>query len=90
MEIEWDENKRLSNIKKHGIDFEYAALIFFNLYVSKFDDREDYGELREISLGMIDGIVIAVTHTEREGSIRIISARKGDRKEHDYYYKNIA
>ncbi|MDF1721573.1 MAG: BrnT family toxin [Minwuia sp.] len=58
------------------------------------DDRFDYGELREISLGMIGAsIILVVVHTDREGAIRIISARKADRRErrlfHDYLEKAL-
>jgi uncharacterized protein len=49
MNYEWDEAKRKANIAKHGIDFADVALFDWE----GVDDREDYGELREIALGFI-------------------------------------
>ena len=88
MEIEWDEAKRVANYEKHGVDFGLAALIFEGRTLTKQDTRKDYGEERFNSLGMVDGEIYNVTHTERDGVIRIISAWKGGRKEHDRYNNN--
>jgi len=44
MLIEWDENKRLSNIKTHKVDFIDAALIFENPVIESIDARERYNE----------------------------------------------
>ena len=55
MEFEWDEHKRQTNLAKHGVDFLDAALIFEGIVLTKIDDRQDYGEVREVSLGMVDG-----------------------------------
>lgn len=89
MEFEWDEEKRGSNREKHGVDFLKAALIFEGYTLTKIDDRKEYGETRFISLGMVDGDVYVVTHTERNGAIRIISAWKGGRKEYEAYQKSV-
>lgn len=89
MEFEWDENKRKSNLAKHGVDFLYAALIFEGPILTKNDTRKDYGEVRNISLGLVDGDVFCVTHTERNGRCRLISAWKGGAKEHERYQKSI-
>jgi uncharacterized protein len=88
MQFEWDENKNRQNLKKHGIDFEEAKEIFLGIIFTSIDDRFDYGEIREISIGTIQGVVIVtVTHTERKGIIRIISARKATPKERKAYYE---
>ncbi|MDY7004818.1 MAG: BrnT family toxin [Cyanobacteriota bacterium] len=51
------------------------------------DERYNYGEIREISIGVIQGlIIITVVYTERNGNIRIISARKATLKEQRIYY----
>jgi len=89
MEFQWDEAKRISNLEKHGVDFLEAALIFEQPTLTKLDTRKDYGEKRYISLGMIDDTVYSVTHTERDGQIRLISAWKGGRSEYDKYKKNF-
>ncbi|WP_299855379.1 BrnT family toxin [uncultured Roseobacter sp.] len=89
MEFEWDEDKRKKNIEKHGVDFLDAALMFEGAVLSRIDDRQDYGEVREISLGMVDNVIYCVTHTKRDNRTRIISAWKGGAKEHEQYKKGI-
>lgn len=85
--FEWDENKNQQNFKKHGIRFEEAIEIFNGIVFTALDERFDYDEDREISIGTIQGIVIVtVAHTERNGNIRIISARKATPKERRTYY----
>ncbi len=49
----WDAAKNETNIAKHGIDFQRAALIFKGDIVEAVDDREDYGEVRIVALGLI-------------------------------------
>ena len=46
MEFEWDESKRISNLRKHGIDFLDVAAVFGRSIVTISDDRFDYGEER--------------------------------------------
>ena len=87
--FEWDANKRQANLQKHGVDFLYAALIFEGPIWTKIDDREDYGEVREVSLGMVDSEVYCVTHTRRGNRVRIISAWKGGAKEHGKYHESF-
>ena len=52
----------------------------------EIDDREDYGEDRFIITGRANGRLLTVTYTERDGRIRIISARKATRREQDDYF----
>ena len=46
MQYEWDEQKRLGNVRKHGIDFQDAVRIFEGGTLLMEDDRLDYGEHR--------------------------------------------
>ncbi|WP_394197237.1 BrnT family toxin [Litoreibacter albidus] len=87
--FEWDENKRKHNHAKHGVDFLDAALIFENPILIRKDTRQDYGETRLISLGMVGETVYAVTYTMRGETIRIISAWQGGRKEYEQYKNRI-
>lgn len=88
--FEWDENKNRQNLKKHKISFEEAVEIFNGIVFTKMDERYDYGEVREISIGAIQGVVIVtVAHTERNGKTRIISARKATPKERKDYYEYL-
>jgi len=88
MDFEWDELKNESNLEKHGVSFEEAQHIFKTPVLTLFDTRSDeYGELREISIGTIDEtVVIVVVHTDREGVTRLISARPANKKERNTYY----
>lgn len=90
MIFEWGDAKYRLNIEKHGIRFEDAQRIFDGFTVDVINDREDYGEERVISIGMIDGIaVLTVVHTDREGKCRIISAQQANRKERERYDQAI-
>ncbi|RMB08195.1 BrnT family toxin [Eilatimonas milleporae] len=84
--FEWDEKKNRANVEKHGVGFKTASRIFEGPVLSAIDDRTDYGEVREISIGAIDGIVVlVVVHTDRDGKTRIISARRANRAERQRY-----
>jgi uncharacterized DUF497 family protein len=90
MEFEWDDSKNTLNQLKHGVRFEDAKLIFNGPVVTTTDNRRDYGECREISIGALTTeIVITAIHTDRNGRKRIISARKANRKERGMYYDYI-
>ncbi len=83
---EWDKKKNRLNIEKHGIGFKTACRIFDGPVLTALDDRTDYGEVRKVSIGAIDGIVVlAVVHTDRKGKTRIISARRANRAERKRY-----
>ena len=83
--FEWDEKKRFSNIKKHGIDFKDAIDVFYNLVQRRIDDRVDYGEERYIALGQMKELINAHVFTKRNDNIRIISVRKANKKEREQY-----
>jgi uncharacterized DUF497 family protein len=77
MEFEWDKNKNRQNLQKHGISFEEAQDIFSGVIFTSIDERDNYDEIREVSIGAIQGVVlVTVAHTERSGKIRLTSAVK--------------
>ena len=85
--FDWDEAKAAANYAKHGVSFETATKVFKDPFaVERLDDREDYGEDRYILTGTADGAVLVVVYTERNGQIRIISARRATRYEQDDYF----
>jgi uncharacterized DUF497 family protein len=88
--FEWDENKRLSNIKKHGLDFADAHYVFDDKNVIKYPNgRENYDENRFNIIGELrNSIVTSVCYTDRNKNIRIISFRPASRKEKRLYYGN--
>jgi len=92
MDFELDDDKNRLNLEKHGISFEEAVFVFDDVHLSRVDTREGYGEMRDITIGMMAGTVVTVVvHTDRENAIRIISARKANKRErseyHAYYTK---
>ena len=89
MEFDWDEAKRKANLRNHGIDFVGIEQIFDGETVTILDDRFDYGEQRFVTFGMLEGLVVAVAHSEADERIRIISVRKATKNEEKSYYKEI-
>ena len=89
--FEWDERKALRNLRKHGVAFDDAVGVFADPFAVMRQDRIEGGELRWQTLGMVDGhLVLLVAHTVGETQdntevIRIISARRADRKERKRY-----
>lgn len=90
MRIEWDEAKNRRNIRKHGIDFADVETMFNYPLLTLLDDREDYGELRWISIGPLQALIAVVVYAERNQDVlRIISARKATRSEVRHYEQAI-
>jgi uncharacterized DUF497 family protein len=89
MDFEWDGQKNQSNIEKHGIDFEFAKEIFGDVWLSKLDNRKDYGEDRFLALGLLEKFVLLVVYTQRKHKIRLISARRANAEERRIYYGYI-
>lgn len=82
MNFEWDDAKAASNLKKHGIDFAEAARIFEDQGASHvIDEGVDHDEERYKGIGFVNGSVLVVVYTERGDRIRIISARKAEKRE---------
>ncbi len=72
MRIEWDENKRQTNLKRHGIDFADVWRVFENETATEIDNRFDYGEIRYLTLGLLFDKVIAFVHYDEEKYFREI------------------
>ena len=86
--FEWDGAKAETNWRDHGVAFHVAAKAFLDHFsVATIDDRKNYGEERINLLGMCDGVLLHVTDTERGNRTRLISARKAEKHEHEYYYR---
>jgi hypothetical protein len=71
------------------VGFELAMSAFKDVFAIEYvDDRADYGELRLIIIGMAEGRnLLSIVFTEREETIRIISARRASQREQDEYFK---
>ena len=86
MRFEWDEAKSNAYLKGRGFDFTYASRVFLdpNRIVER-DRRRDYGEDKFQVLGVIEDRVYAVAFTMRDTATRMISARKANAREIEYY-----
>ena len=90
MHFEWDETKNRTNIDKHGVSFVTARRIFEGPVLCWLGVRYDYGEGRYIGVGSVgEGALLVVAYTERNGSIRLISARPATRIEWQAYHEKI-
>ena len=87
--ISYDEDKRLSNLEKHGFDFVDAASVFEGFHITREDSRGNYGEQRFQTLGLYDNVlVVMMIHTPRDSTDHIISIRKANKHEQKYYWQN--
>jgi len=85
MEYDWDPNKRLSNIKKHGVDFADAVFILEDDCAITIEDSA-HQEQRFVTIGSDPkGLILVVVYTNVEEHIRIISARKATKHECRFY-----
>ena len=89
--FEWDENKNVINKKKHGVSFEEAKTVFYDVEALLIDDPEhSQEEERFIILGfssLANLLVVCHCYRESESVIRIISARKATQNEAKQYEK---
>lgn len=87
MKFAWDVKKAESNLRKHGVSFDEAATVFLDLMaMSGHDPDLSIEEDRYITFGFSRlGRLLAVCHTYRPGTIRIISARRVTRGERKLY-----
>ena len=87
MNFEWDEEKASTNQKKHGISFTEASEVFNDEFSSCISDPDhSYEEERYLLFGVSSkGSYLVVSFTEREDSIRIISARRMTNQERNAY-----
>lgn len=86
LKFEWDEDKNQLNLKKHGIDFETAMLVFNDLQrIEIYDVEHSINEDRYNTIGMVNDVLFVV-YTERKENIRLISARLATTTERSIYY----
>ncbi|MEK7360294.1 MAG: BrnT family toxin [Planctomycetota bacterium] len=87
MKFEWDPKKATINTSKHDVTFQEAATVFGDPLALTFEDPDhSMSENRHITFGLsLHKRLLIVSHTEREGQTRIISARLMNRKERKIY-----
>jgi uncharacterized protein len=84
MEFEFDEDKRLENIERHGIDFIDADILFGNPHLEAPAKTVD-GEQRWLAVGTIDDVFVTAVFTRRGPVIRVISMRRARDEERERY-----
>jgi hypothetical protein len=77
LQFEWDLDKEKRNIAKHGINFQKATTVFSDpLELTIADPDHSFNEMRWLSIAYsYKNRLLVVSYTERDGRIRIISAR---------------
>ncbi|MBT9496661.1 MAG: BrnT family toxin, partial [Zoogloea sp.] len=76
MRIEFDTEKRDKTLLERGLDFACAGEVFAGVTVTFEDARQNYGEVRFITVGTLDGRMVVLVWTPRGEARRIISMRK--------------
>jgi uncharacterized protein len=87
VQFEWDPNKDAENRNKHGLSFDEASTVFGDPLALTIEDPDhSLDEVRFLTIGHSKSqALIVVAHTEREGVIRMISAREPSRQERKQY-----
>ena len=89
LRFEWDPRKAAENLRKHGVTFEEARSAFADERGLLLDDPQHSAEEeRFILLGLsatLRLLVVAHCYRQRDGVIRIITARKATRTERRTY-----
>lgn len=85
MKIEFDPEKREQTLIHRGLDMADAELVLNSNNLTFPDLRNEYGEERFISIGLIEGRMVYIAWTLRNGVYRIISMRKANDREQKKY-----
>lgn len=87
MRFEWDPRKAAENLARHGVSFEEAATVFRDvLSATGADPDHSVGAQRFVTFGIsTGGRLLVVAHTDRDDTIRIISARPATPRERKIY-----
>ena len=89
MVLEFDPEKSARNAIERGLPFDRVNDIDWSSVIVFEDARTDYGELRLLLFGYIDGRLHAAVVTPRDDDLRVISLRRANRKEIGLYDKEI-
>jgi uncharacterized DUF497 family protein len=90
MKIDFDPTKNARNIRERGLNFERVAEFDFLSATYLVDDRQDYGELRQIAIGYLDGRLHFLCFVSIPDGIRVVSFRKANSREARKHEKPIA
>jgi uncharacterized protein len=85
MKVIFDPEKRRQTLIHRGLDMADADLVLSENNITFEDQRNDYGEVRYITIGMLEKRMVYVAWTMRDGAHRIISMRKANDREQKKY-----
>jgi uncharacterized DUF497 family protein len=85
----YDPVKDRANRAKHGVSLGLAEILFAAPYVSKTDDRFEYGEVREVAFGLINDRLFVCVYADREAARRVISLRKANKRKVKCYGESL-
>jgi uncharacterized DUF497 family protein len=83
--FEWDEAKRLDVLRTRRVDFRDLAMAFAGPMITRIDRRKSYGEIRFRAQGMTGGALHVIVYAVRGEAIRLITAWKAGRSDHERY-----
>lgn len=90
MVLEFDPAKNRENTRKHGIELSRFADMDFASIIYAEDQRFDYGEVRWLYYGLIDGTLFVACVTLRgDDTYRVISLRRASRRERKLYVETV-
>ncbi len=89
MKVIYDAAKNATNMEKHGVSLADAALVDWEAALTWQDTRRDYGETRIIALAPINERLYCLVYVDRGNDRRIISLRKANQREFDFYEQEI-
>ena len=90
MDVVWDPEKARLNLKKHGVRFSDAEMVFFDPHALTREDTDTEHEQRFVTIGMdsCERVLVAV-YAYRGEDIRLISARPATKRERRSYEEGI-
>ena len=85
MKIEYDAIKRDATLETRGLDMAQVGEVFDGSHLTVEDNRQDYGETRNITVGFVASRMVVVAWTPRGETTRVISMRKANEREQKGY-----
>ncbi len=89
MKITSDANKRTQTIEDRGLDFNDAAYVFAGRHFNTVDNRKDYGEIRQITVGFLQKRMVVVGWVQRGDSRHVFTMRKANEREVNKYRERL-
>jgi uncharacterized DUF497 family protein len=89
MQITFDPAKRERTLRERGLDFASAAEVFVGHTYDRVDDRNDYGEVRVITVGLLADRMVVLVWTQRGDARHVISMRKANDREQARYARYL-